>query len=199
MEFREVVRRRRMVRRFDGRPPPRRLLDGVLESALHAPSAGFAQGVDLVVLEGAEQVDWFWRVTTDPARWAAPLGGRARAPVVVLVLSGKQAYLDRYAEPDKAGLGLDTEAGWPVAYWDLDAAMAAMLLLLAAVDAGLGGWFFGVFHGEQRLLSELGVPPGHRLVGAVALGQPAPGERPTGSSVRRRRRTLAEVVHRGRW
>ena len=166
MEFREVVRRRRMVRRFDGRPPPRQLLDAVLESALHAPSAGFAQGVDLVVLEGAEQVDWFWRVTTDPARWSEPLGGRAGAPVVVLVLSGKQAYLDRYAEPDKAGLG---------------------------------GWFFGVFHGEQRLFSELGVPAGHRLVGAVALGHPAPGDRPTGSSVRRRRRTFDEVVHRGRW
>jgi nitroreductase len=199
MEFREVVRRRRMVRRFDGRPPPRQLLDGVLESALQAPSAGFAQGVDLVVLEGAEQVDWFWRVTTDPARWSAPLGRRSGAPVVVLVLSGKQAYLDRYAEPDKAGLGLDTEAGWPVPYWDLDAAMAAMLLLLAAVDAGLGGWYFGVFHGERRLLNELGVPAGHRLVGAVALGHPAPDDRPTGSSRRRRRRSLDEVVHRGRW
>jgi nitroreductase len=119
--------------------------------------------------------------------------------VVAVALPDKQAYLDRYAEPDKAGLGLDAEGAWPVAYWDLDAAMAAMLLLLAAVDAGLGGWFFGVFHGEQRLLSELGVPPGHRLVGAVALGYPAPGERPSGSSRRRRRRTLDEVVHRGRW
>jgi nitroreductase len=199
MEFREVVRRRRMVRRFDGRQPPRRLVDAVLETVLHAPSAGFAQGVDLVVLDGAEQVDWFWRVTTDPARWSEPLGLRARAPVVVLVLSGRQAYLDRYAEPDKAGLGLDVEAGWPVPYWDLDAAMAAMLVLLAAVDAGLGGWFFGVFHGERRLLGELGVPAGHRLVGAVALGYPAPGERPAGSILRRRRRTLDQVVHRGRW
>jgi nitroreductase len=199
MEFRELLRRRRMVRRFDGRPPPRQVVDAVLESALHAPSAGFAQGVDLVVLDGAEQVDWFWRVTTDPERWSEPLGARASAPAVVLVLSGRQAYLDRYGEPDKAGLGLDTEAGWPLPYWDLDAAMAAMLLLLAAVDAGLGGWFFGVFHGEERLLRELGVPSGHRLVGAIALGYPAPGERPAGSAVRRRRRTLDEVVHRGRW
>jgi nitroreductase len=198
MEFRDVLRRRRMVRRFDGRPPPREVLDGVLGSALRAPSAGLSQGVDLVVLDG-EQVDWFWRVTTDQARWRRPLGARAGAPVVVLVLADRQAYLDRYAEPDKAGLGLDVEAGWPVPYWDLDAAMAAMLLLLAAVDAGLGGWFFGVFHGEERLLRELGVPAGRRLVGAIALGYPAPGERPVGSAVRRRRRTLDEVVHRGRW
>lgn len=199
MEFSELLRRRRMVRRFDGRQPPGEVLDGVLAGALHGPSAGFAQGLDLVVLAGAEQVDRFWRVTTDQARWREPLGVRAAAPVVVLVLSDRQAYLDRYAEPDKAGLGMDVESGWPVPYWDLDAAMAAMLLLLAAVDAGLGAWFFGVFHGEERLLRELGVPEGHRLVGAVALGYPAPGERPVGSATRRRRRTLDEVVHRGRW
>jgi nitroreductase len=199
VEFGEVVRRRRMVRRFDGRPLSHEVVDAVLESALHAPSAGFAQGVDLVVLEGAEQLGWFWQVTTDPERWPESLGARAGPPVVVLVLSGKQAYLDRYAEPDKAGLGLDVEAGWPVPYWDLDAAMAAMLLLLAAVDAGLGAWFFGVFHGEERLLRELGVPDGHRLVGAVALGHPAPGERPSGSPLRRPRRTFDEVVHRARW
>jgi nitroreductase len=199
MEFREVVRRRRMVRRFDGRQPPREVLDGVLACALRAPSAGFAQGVDLVVLDDAEQLDRFWRVTTDPARWRRPLGARSGAPLVVLVLSSRAAYLARYAEPDKAGLGLDVEEGWPLPYWDLDAAMAAMLLLLAAVDAGLGGWFFGVFHGERRLLRELGVPEGHRLVGAVALGYPAPGEHPVGSATRRRRRGLDEVVHRGRW
>ncbi|HEX6675154.1 MAG TPA: nitroreductase family protein [Actinomycetes bacterium] len=199
MEFGEVVRRRRMVRRFDGRQPPREVLDGVLAHAMRAPSAGFAQGVDLVVLDDAEQLDRFWRVTTDPARWRRPLGARSGAPLVVLVLSSRQAYLDRYAEPDKAGLGLDAEEGWPLPYWDLDAAMAAMLLLLAAVDAGLGAWFFGVFHGEQRLLRELGVPVGHRLVGAVALGYPAAGERPVGSATRRRRRGLDEVVHRGHW
>ena len=199
MEFREVVRRRRMVRRFDGRQPPREVLDGVLDSALRAPSAGFAQGLDLLVLDGAEQLDWFWRVTTDAARWRRPLGARAGAPLVVLVLSSREAYLARYAEPDKAGLGLDVEEGWPLPYWDLDAAMAAMLLLLAAVDAGLGGWFFGVFHGEERLLRELGVPAGHRLVGAVALGYPVPGERPVGSATRRRRRGLDEAVHRGHW
>jgi nitroreductase len=94
---------------------------------------------------------------------------------------------------------MDVEAGWPLPYWDLDAAMAAMLLLLAAVDAGLGGWFLGVFHGEAELLAGLGVPPGHRLVGAVALGWPAADDRPGGSPRTRRRRGFAEVVHYDRW
>jgi len=198
LEFRDVVRRRRMVRRFDRRPVPSDVLDRVLESALHAPSAGFAQGTELVVLEGTEAVERFWAATADP-RWEEDLDRSAGPPVVVLVLSDKRAYLDRYGEPDKAGLGMDVEASWPVPYWDLDAAMAAMLLLLAAVDAGLGGWFFGVFHGEERLLDALGVPGGRRLIGAVGLGYPAAGDRPSGSPRRRRRRPLGEVVHRGRW
>ncbi|HYY79284.1 MAG TPA: nitroreductase family protein [Actinomycetes bacterium] len=197
MELREAIRRRRMVRRFDPRPVPAELLDRVLESALHAPSAGFSQGLDLLVLQGAEAVAGFWRTTADPAR-EQPYS-TAEPAAIVLVLSNRQAYLDRYAAPDKAGLGMDVEAGWPLPYWDLDAAMAAMLLLLAAVDAGLGGWFLGVFHGEAELLAGLGVPPGHRLIGAVALGWPAADDRPSGSPRTRRRRTLAEIVHYGRW
>jgi nitroreductase len=77
--------------------------------------------------------------------------------------------------------------------------MAAMLLLLAAVDEGVGAWFFGVFHGAEALLRDLGVPPGRRLVGAVALGHPAADDRPSGSARTRPRRPAAEVIHYGRW
>ena len=52
---------------------------------------------------------------------------------------------------------MDTEVGWPVRYWDLDAAMAVMLMLLTAVDEGVGAWWFGVFHGAAALLRDLGV------------------------------------------
>jgi nitroreductase len=198
MELREVVRRRRMVRHFDPRPLPAEVLDRILHSATRAPSAGFSQGLDLVVLEGPEAVRGFWRTTADP-RFATPYS-TAEPPVIVLVLSDKQAYLDRYRAPDKAGLGMDVEEGWPVPYWDMDAAMAVMLMLLAAVDEGIGAWWFGVFHGAGALLRDLGVPEGRRLVGAVALGHPATDDRPGGGSARtRRRRPPDQVVHRGRW
>ena len=197
MELREVVRRRRMVRHFDPRPLPAEVLDRILHSATRAPSAGFSQGLDLVVLEGPEAVRGFWRATADP-RFATPYS-TAEPPVIVLVLSDKQAYLDRYRAPDKAGLGMDVEAGWPVPYWDIDAAMAVMLMLLAAVDEGIGAWWFGVFHGAGALLRDLGVPEGRRLVGAVALGHPAADDHPGGSARTRPRRPLDQVVHRGRW
>ena len=197
MELREVVRRRRMVRRFDPRPLPAEVLDRILDSATRAPSAGFSQGLDLLVLEGPEAVRGFWAATTDP-RFGTPYS-TAEPPVIVLVLADKQAYLDRYAAPDKAGLGMEVEEGWPVPYWDLDAAMAVMLMLLTAVDEGVGAWYFGVFHGAQGLLGDLGVPEGRRLVGAVALGYPAADERPSGSARTRPRRPVDQVVHRGRW
>jgi nitroreductase len=197
VELREVVRRRRMVRRFDPRPLPAETLERILRSATRAPSAGFSQGLDLVVLEGPEAVRGFWRATTDP-RFGKPYS-TAEPPVIVLVLADRQAYLDRYAAPDKAGLGMDVEEGWPVPYWDMDAAMAVMLMLLTAVDEGVGAWWFGVFHGAEPLLRDLGVPAGRRLVGAVALGHPAADDRPGGSATTRPRRPLDEVVHRGRW
>jgi nitroreductase len=197
MELREVVRRRRMVRRFDPRPLPAEVLDRILHSATRAPSAGFSQGLDLLVLEGRDAVRGFWRATADP-RFATPYSS-AEPPAIVLVLSDRQAYLDRYAAPDKAGLGMDVEEGWPVPYWDMDAAMAVMLMLLTAVDEGVGAWWFGVFHGAAALLRDLGVPEGRRLVGAVALGYPAADDRPGGSARSRPRRPLDQVVHRGRW
>jgi nitroreductase len=197
VELREVVRRRRMVRRFDPRPLPAEVLDRILRSATRAPSAGFSQGLDLLVLEGPEAVRGFWAATADP-RFGTPYS-TAEPPVIVLVLSDKQAYLDRYAAPDKAGLGMEVEEGWPVPYWDMDAAMAVMLMLLTAVDEGVGAWYFGVFHGAEGLLRDLGVPEGRRLVGAVALGWPAADDRPSGSVRTRPRRPPDEVVHRGRW
>lgn len=59
------------------------------------------------------------------------------APLVVVVLAHKQAYLDRYGEPH-------AEATWPAPYWFVDAGMAALLILLSAVDEGLGACFFGI-------------------------------------------------------
>ncbi|HEV3472447.1 MAG TPA: nitroreductase family protein, partial [Actinomycetota bacterium] len=79
------------------------------------------------------------------------------------------------------------------------AAMSVMLMLLTAVDVGLGAWFFGIFHGERELLQRLGIPDGLKPIGAVGLGYPNPEERRRGSALSRHRKRLDEIVHRGRW
>lgn len=199
MELSDAIRRRRMVRSFDGLPLGDGLLDRLLDQATRSPSAGFTQGWAFVVLEGPEQTERFWRHTMAPEerdsfRWP----GLLRAPAIVLPLSNSQAYLLRYAEPDKAGSGLVDEDAWPVPYWDVDCAFATMLLLLGAVDEGLGALFFGIFRGELDLLADLGVPASHRPIGAVALGHPDGADAPS-ASLARGRRPRHEVVHRGGW
>ncbi len=199
MELQTVVRRRRMVRSFEDRPVPPEVVDRILENALHAPSAGFSQGWAFVVLEGREQTSVFWETTTDPSWRDRPNWPELmNAPVVILPLSHKRAYVERYSEPDKEGTEMDDEAKWPVPYWDIDTAFASMIMLLTVVDAGLGALFFGIVHGEREMLAALGVPDGYRPIGAIALGYPAAGDRPS-PSLARGRRPVEEVVHRGRW
>jgi nitroreductase len=202
MEFADVVRRRRMVRDYDpDRPVPPEVRERLLEHAIRAPSAGFSQGWAFLVLETPAERALFWRACASPEQAARPDGWLTRmrrAPLLVVPLSHKQAYLDRYAEPDKGSTDRD-EARWPVPYWDVDTGMAALLMLLTAVDEGLGGCFFGV--PPSRVASfrtAFGVPEAYTPIGCVSVGYPGTDDRRS-PSLRRGRRGVDEVVHRGAW
>jgi nitroreductase len=202
MELSDAVRGRRMVRSFSGTAVPAEVLDRVLELACTAPSAGNTGGWDAVVLVGPEETAAFWDATTTAdwrersRRWP----GLALAPVVVALFVHPDAYLARYREPDKAagGSGGDGEGVWPVPYWFVDGGFAAIVMLLAARDAGLGACFLGNFRGEADLRAALGVPDDRRYIGAVLMGEPG-GIDPPSPSLARGRRQRPDVVHRGRW
>jgi len=198
VELAETLRRRRMTRAYDpARPVPQEALDAVVAAALRAPSAGFSQGVSLLVLTSAEERDAFWAATaTGKSRW---LEGMRTAPVLVAVWTSEEVYLGRYAEPDKGWTDRDP-GRWSAPYWFVDAGMAVMASLLAAVDAELGACFFGV--PTERVAAvrlAFGVPSEQLSVGMISLGYPAAGAAVSGSVLRRRRRPSASVVHRGRW
>ena len=200
MEFQEVVRRRRMVRRYDARPVDPALVDRMLAHAVRAPSAGFSQGWAFLRLDTPEDVDRFWHATSpDPGASNAWLDGMRTAPVVLVPLSVKDAYLDRYAEPDKGWSDRD-EARWPVPYWHTDTAMASMLALLTAVDEGLGACFFGIPPAQlPAFRAAFDVPDTHMPIGAITVGHRLADTGAPGSPVRRQRKPLDEGVHRGRF
>lgn len=197
MEFKDVVRRRKMIRTFAHVPVDRTVLDRILTQGHRAPSAGYTQGYAFLVLEGPEETKRFWDVVSEGDRdW--PHDGIRRAPVIVVVLGSKKAYLDRYAEPDKGWTDRD-ESRWAAPYWYIDAAFAAMLMLLSAVDEGLGALFFGLYPPTiAAFKEEFGVPEEWDPIGAVALGHPAP-DPVRSSAATRPRKALDEVVHRGTW
>ena len=188
-----------MVRRFAPEPVSRDVLLRVLEVARHAPSAGFSQGFDFLVLDEPGQLEWFWKVTEHPKFPWEPKDLEDRPPCIVLAISNAPAYLERYSRPDKAPFGLQKADAWPVPYWDVDTGMAVMLVLLAAVEEGLGCVFFGLFWGEQQVLRELGVPEGCRPIGVLALGYPLDKKQPDGSRFSIARRSLDSMVRFGRW
>jgi nitroreductase len=198
MEFAEVVRRRRMVRDYDAaRPVPPEVVERLLEYARRAPSAGFTQGWGFLVLEEPADRELFWTSTSPPGAASRWLDGMRRAPLIVVPHGDQRAYLDRYAEPDKGWTDRDA-ARWPVPYWHVDAGFAALMMLLTAVDEGLGACFFGI--PVERLTpyrEAFGVPAEVTPVGAVSLGYAVPDWR--SPSLRRGRRPADEVVHRGRW
>lgn len=199
-----MIRKRRMVRAYTGEPVEPAAVQRILAAANRAPSAGFSQGYALMTLEGADQLEPFWRLLSSDADEASDEGkartaALSRAPLVVVPLSCKDIYLDRYARDDKGWTDRD-EAHWPVPYWDIDTGFTALLMLLAAVDEGLGALFFGI---PPNLIPEFrklyGVPEQYVPIGAVTIGHPEPAADLGGSSRVIKRRSLDDLVHRGRW
>lgn len=229
MDLTALARSRRMTRSFDaGRPVSDAELDALLTVAATAPSAGMTQGWDLVVLRTAAARERFWSLTrrgqaaTEPAAAPGPdsrwLAGMRTAPLLLVVLGDPAAYGQRYAAPDKraraeaerdvGGAGAvsgpdrtDASAGarGPSPWWVVDPAMASVLVLLAAADAGLGACFFGVPPERLQVVRDaFGVPADYTPIGAVSVGYPAAGGA-EGSAGRKGRRPVEEVVHTGRW
>jgi nitroreductase len=183
-----------MVRSYEQRAVPAAAIVRIVKRGLRAPSAGFVQGWGFLVLVEPTDLARFREAVTpaaDADRW---LAATIDAPAIIVVHSNKDAYLDRYAQPDK-GLAR-SEKSWPAPYWDIDAGFAAMLMLLSATDEGLGACFFGL-PGEclENYREAFDVPSAFRPIGAISIGYPA--DRPEDLSADRKE--TSEVVHLGAW
>jgi len=190
MEFQEVVRRRRMVRQFAAEPVPQHSIDRILANAVRGPSAGFSQGQAFIVLTG-DDLPRFWAVGGE-----AVAASTQTAPLVIIPMSSKRIYLDRYARPDKGWTDRD-EGRWPVPFWHIDTGMATLLILQTAVDEGLGACYFGIVpEAVDQVRSTFGIPADHEPIGAVAIGYDA---EPAKRNLSDRRRATAEMFHYGNW
>jgi nitroreductase len=191
MDFQEVVRRRRMVRTFTEEPVQQESLERILGNAVRGPSAGFSQGQSFLLLTEPADRDRFWAIA------GAAVNASARtAPAVIVPMSCKRVYLDRYAQPDK-GWTDRNEARWPVPFWHIDTGMAALLILQTVVDEGLGAIYFGIVpEAVQPFRDAFGVPEDQEPIGAIAIGYDAETQK---RDLRSKRRSVDDVLHYGRW
>lgn len=203
MDFHDVLTGRRSVRTYADRPVPREVLERIANAAVvWAPSAGFSQGLRLVVVTDPETRR---QIATAAMEDDLAAKGRPRwkaaAPVHMVVLTREEDYHARYQAADKLEITGGRELDWPAPYWYVDAGAAAMTLMLVAIDEGLETAIFGVTD-LPSLFETLGLPDDVLFVAVVTMGYPAAGtDEPSSSSsvLSERRRSRDEVVRWERW
>lgn len=190
MEFGEALRRRRMVRNYTGESVDSAMLERIVDAALGGPSAGWSQGISVVVVDEPARIaeiaalcgeDTYVSNGFDP--WLSTAG----VHIILCVEPG--VYRARYSEPDKSPAALEG-----VPWWWVDGGAAMMAILLAAVDEGLGAGVHGS-RGIDEVKSLLSIPAEIEVLALITIGHPAPDRR-SGSLARGPR---AGRIHRGTW
>ncbi|MFF3853166.1 5,6-dimethylbenzimidazole synthase [Micromonospora sp. NPDC002575] len=204
MELYDAIHRRRDVRaQFTGAPVPADTLYRILDAAHAAPSVGYSQPWDFVLVRDVAVRRRFHRhVQAERATFAATLDGAAAERfarikidgVLESTLSVVVTYDPQRGGPAVLGRHAIADAGL------YSVCLAIQNLWLAATAEGLGvGWVS--FYRESFLAELLGVPAGIRPVAWLCLGpvthlEAVPDLERHGW---RRRRPLAEAVHHDRW
>ena len=203
MDFRELLKQRRMVRHYEPEPVPRETLERISVPSAARRAAASRRDSGCVVVTDAETRAAIAELLHED-EWVAQ--GRepwlSVAPAHIVVCTREQDYHDRYNEPDKLAVTGGVEIEWPAPFWYVDAGAAMMLLLLAAIDEGLAAGVYGVTVPEMQAFKELlGIPDDVHVVAGVTVGKarPDPNASRASSRLSQRRRGLEEVVHWERW
>lgn len=162
MEFKQILAKRRSIRKFTERAVPRDVLERILAETLSAPSARNTRSTRLMVVDDSELIT---RMADMRDYGSAFMKG---APLVVVVLG----------DPSKSDL------------WRENGTIAATILQLACVDEGLASCWVHIDARSRRkdepagelaadyLRTFLPVPEGCAPLCAVAIGysdfSPAP-------------------------
>ncbi len=167
MDFSRVLRERRSVRRYEGRPVSKEIVLKLIEAAEEAPSAGNLRARKYVVITGKE-------IAKAIAVASYGQGQVETAPLLIVVCADAGRSSSRYG--DRGNL---------FAIQDADAAI--MCILLAAHDMGLGACWNGAF--DDQIVREALALEEHVLpVAILSVGWPA--ERPRAPP----RRDIGEMV-----
>jgi nitroreductase len=162
MTLTEILKSRRSVRRFDGRPVDRQVVEDLLNLTLTAPSSKNTRSTRFMVIDSPETLQ---RVSQMRDLGSALLADAPCAVVVAGDMTASDLWLD-------------------------NAAISATVLQLAAVEAGLGSCWVHVNERPQRrddpegptaedhLRGFLPLPADWKPLCIVALGYPAEPSKP---------------------
>jgi nitroreductase len=153
MDFDEVVRKRKMIREYQQDSQiPTEIINKLLKNAHRSPSAGHTQVQEYIVV-----ID---PITKKKLCQASLPSQVEDAPVLIIVCANTSRSVIRYGKR-----GTDF-------YSIIDDAFASMIILLSAVNEGIGASFIGAFE-DNRIVKILGLPVHVKPIGIIALGYPA--------------------------
>ncbi len=166
----QLLRSRRSVRRYKSKPVDRQLLLQLIDTARYAPSGMNAQPVHWVLAEGAETMRELAGLTAKSLRRLPYFLGFLEAwdKGQDVILRGAPNLVVAHAEA--AGFDHTVDGAIALTYFELAAhahgvgTCWAGLLMLAAKDS-------------PGLNAALGIPEGHRVLGALMAGYPKYGFR----------------------
>ena len=162
-----------MCREYLDRDVPQEKVNRILDLVSRYPSAGHTEPQELVVVRDRQ-------VKEDLARAALEQMFMVQAPIVIVVVSDVRRSARRYGERGVHFFSI------------IDGAFVAMLVLLTAVDEGLGACFVGSFYDEE-VREVLGLPQHVRPIGIIPIGYCAEGPRKLS------RRFRQQIIHRDRY
>ena len=154
MDFNEVLRKRKMIREYDqSRQLPREIIMKLIRNAHRAPSAGHTQVQEFIVVREPAVKKKLRKVAVDQEYVG-------KAPALIVVCSNTSRSISRYGNRGKKFYSI------------IDGAFASMLILLTAVNEGIGACFVGAFL-DDKVSEILELPEYVKPIGIIALGFPA--------------------------
>jgi nitroreductase len=160
MDFDEVVKRRKMIREYDSdrQQIPNEIITKLIKNAHRAPSAGHTQVQEFIIVKDAS-------IKKKLRKAAVNQEYVERAPLLIVVCSNTSRSVGHYGSRAREFYSI------------IDGAFASMLILLSAVNEGIGACFVGAF--EDTKVSEiLELPRDVRPIGIICIGYPSDQQEP---------------------
>jgi nitroreductase len=170
MDLSEAIRGRRSIRSFKQQNVPEETVEKLVDSAIHAPSAGNIQPWEFVIVRTQT-------VKKKLAKAALNQKDIEEAPVVIVVCTDEKLSSMGYGFRGKT------------LYCIQDTAAATQNILLTAYSLGLGTCWIGAFN-EYDVKKVLNAPEGIKPVAIIPVGYPDE------TLPQRSRRPLNQIIHR---
>ena len=189
MDFIELVKKRRSIRKYKSDPVPEEKLNYVLEAARIAPSWSNRQCWKYIVVTDealrqkilmrseAPSVEVGTSFVNFERKQRRPRDWIAEAPIIIVGC----------ADPTQSGNKEEKP------YYLLDMGISMEHLILAAAEQGLGTCWIGLLFNESIVKEALGIPEDIHVVALTPLGYPDE------MTELKSRKTLEEIMCRNKW